>query len=138
MPPDTLPPHHVEPRDHFSCTADRGWARRIDVDTVSTTARRAGRPIAGSSALLDGDDHFDRLSAANSARFQAEQDEERARRLRAQADDARRRKDFLTVADAYTRIDREVPGVELRASERGRLKFAQKTLTEHTEPGRGR
>ena len=74
--------------------------------------------------LTDGDAAFDRLSAGHTARFTADQDEARASRLRARADQAWRERDFGTVANAYSEIDMELSTVELKASERGRLQYA--------------
>jgi hypothetical protein len=74
--------------------------------------------------LTDGDDAFDRLSERHTARFRSEQDEVRASRLRARADHAWRERDFGTVVNAYSEIDLELSTVDLKASERGRLKYA--------------
>ena len=107
------------------------------VGTAATTAeavRRILRQLAAwtgefaGELLEDGDELFDRLSEDNAARGQAEQDEQRARRLRKRADDAWRRKDFATVVTAYGEIDRELRTVQLRASERGRLSYALRAL----------
>jgi hypothetical protein len=74
--------------------------------------------------LADGDGAFALLSARHTARFTAEQEELRASRLRARADQAWRKLDFGTVANAYSEIDTELSTVDLKASERGRLNYA--------------
>lgn len=85
------------------------------------------REFAG-PLLSDGDQLFDQLSESNAARGQAERDELRASRLRARADEAWQRKDFGRVVNAYSEIESELPAVALKASERGRLDYAVKSL----------
>ena len=122
-------------RDVIALRSDPGQAEYAG--TTATTAevvRRILRQLAAwtrefaGELLDDGDELFDRLSEDNAARGQAEQDKQRARRLRERADDAWRRKDFGTVVTAYGEIDRELGTVQLRASERGRLSYALKAL----------
>ena len=105
--------------------------------TSATTAelvRRFVRSLAewtrefASPLLTDGDDLFERLREANSAWYQSWQHETSAERLRARADEAWRQRDFGTVVSIYTEIDSQLPTVQLKASERGRLEYARKRL----------
>jgi hypothetical protein len=88
------------------------------------------REFAG-PLLTDGDELFDELKERNAARYEAETDQWRASQLRTQADAAWRRKDFGTVVNAYSEIEKELSTVELRASERGRLRYARRALGEN-------
>lgn len=88
------------------------------------------REFAG-PLLSDGGRLFDQLSESNAARGRAERDELRASCLRARADEAWQRKGSGTVVNAYSEIESELPAVALRASERGRLDYALKSLGEH-------
>jgi hypothetical protein len=109
-----------------SAASEQQGTAATTAEAVSRVLRRLAdqtREIAG-EMLTGGDDLFDRLSAANAARGQAEQDQLRAQHLRERADDAWRRKDFDAVITAYTEIDREMDTVELRTSERRRLDYA--------------
>jgi hypothetical protein len=75
--------------------------------------------------LTNGDYLFDRISTINAARSQAELEQLEASRLRAQADQAWRQRDFATVVSVYDEIDNELPTVQLRPFERGRLDYAR-------------
>lgn len=79
--------------------------------------------------LSDGDQEFDKLSEINARRAESHREALRASRLRARAAEAWRRRDFGTVLNAYSEIEAELPTVELKPSERARLRYALKALS---------
>lgn len=108
-------------------------------ETSATTAeatRKFLRDLAGwtrefaGSLLTDGDEIFRDLSERNARRADAEEEGMRASRLRARAEEAWRRRDFGSLANAYGEIDRDLPTVELSASERSKLDYALRALGE--------
>jgi len=82
----------------------------------------------GLELAANGDGLFDQLSQRNAARGAADRDVQRARLLRARADEAWRAQDFANVVNAYGEIDSELASVTLSASERAKLNYAVKAL----------
>jgi hypothetical protein len=86
--------------------------------------RRFAAPL-----LSDGDQEFDELSEINARRAESHREALRASRLRAKAGEAWQRRDFGTVLNAYSEIEAELPTVELKPSERARLRYALTALS---------
>jgi hypothetical protein len=89
---------------------------RILAEWTQTYARPA---LAGDKGF------FNELGARSAERWRERQDEDRAAELRAEADDAWRRRDYSAVVQAYTALD-ELPAISLSRSEQGRLDYARK------------
>lgn len=107
---------------HPFATTDGAVLGRFVVQLAELTRRYGELALSGDPTT------FDRLSAENARRSDAFTNRLRAQRLRSVADDAWRRKDWGLVIDAYREIESELLHVELKPSESGRLRYAQKRL----------
>jgi hypothetical protein len=76
-------------------------------------------------ALAGDEEFFNEISAREDERWRERQTEDRAKELRAEADDAWRRKDYSAVVQAYTALD-QLPSIDLSRSEQGRVSYARK------------